>query len=94
VAHKAAGPKRRRRQVDRDLLAERDAILRQMDAETIARYERLHARYQEYRRGVPRLAEQMREAAPEYTRAVWRERALWDAEQSVLDRLEWDPSAA
>jgi hypothetical protein len=41
-------------------------IWQQADEETIRRWELLRARYLEYCRGVPRLEEGMRKAAPEY----------------------------
>src|SRR5215212_7726494 len=52
------------------LEAERAEYERALDGETIARWELLHSRYQEYRQGAPRLAEQMRKLAPEYCKAV------------------------
>jgi len=50
------------------------------DVETIRRWERLHARYFDYRGGTSRLEEEMREAAPEYCRDVHRESRRWDTE--------------
>jgi hypothetical protein len=64
----------------RDLEAERDAPQHQAHVETMTRYETLHRRYMEYRHGAPKLAEQMRESAPEYCAAVHRESRRWDAE--------------
>jgi hypothetical protein len=50
------------------------------DVETMRRWERLHARYIDCRGGASRLEEEMREAAPEYCRAMHRESRRWDAE--------------
>ena len=73
------------------LTAERDALRRrQVDLETLACYEVLHSRYMGHCRGAEAPAEQMKEAAPEYCAAMWRERRRYDAKTPamVLDALD------
>jgi hypothetical protein len=66
------------------LAAERDALRRQVDLETLACYEALHSRYRGHRRGAEVPAGQMKEAAPEYCAAMWRERRRYDAETPAM----------
>jgi hypothetical protein len=75
-------------EADPTLAAERDALRRQVDLETLACYEALHSRYMGHRmghrRGAEAPAEQMKEAAPEYCAAMWRERRRYDAETPAM----------
>lgn len=66
-------------------------IWQQADEETIRRWELLRARYLEYCRGVPRLEEGMRKAAPEY-RPDRRLMALVPEMEQTGEEVDDDPT--